>query len=84
MSTIPDSWLKPKAKVDRTYLWTMLNTLHPDWVLTVTKHAYKSRFAGTLGTAADKVVTVSSEIAKILEAMPYLPSKLKLLKYILM
>jgi hypothetical protein len=41
MLTIPDEWLKEKARIDRTYLWNMLNTFHPDWVHAVTGHAYR-------------------------------------------
>lgn len=73
--TIPENWFKPKARVDREYLWNMLKTFHPDWAWEVTNHAHRQRFSATLGTEPDKVVQVCDEVAKILESMPYLPIK---------
>lgn len=42
MLAVPSHWLKPKARLDRKYLWNILNTVHPDWVAEVTRH-YISR-----------------------------------------
>lgn len=36
----PSNWFKPNARVCRSYLWTVLNSVHNDWVTNVVNHAY--------------------------------------------
>lgn len=75
LRVIPDHWLKEKARLDRAYLWNVLNHYHPDWVNEITRHAYKSRFVGVVGADNENAVKVCREVAIMLESMPYLPRK---------
>ena len=39
LKAVPDHWFKEKAKVDRTYIWSILATVNPKWYDQVTMHA---------------------------------------------
>ena len=39
LKAIPQHWYKPKAKVDRDYLWSILATVNPKWFEKITMHA---------------------------------------------
>lgn len=42
---IPDHWSKPKARVDRRFLWIILATVKPDFTKMVLENAYKECWA---------------------------------------
>jgi len=72
---IPDGWFKEKAKIDRKYLWVIINAKHPEYVREITNHAYAQRFIqmDSMQEAAQFMVT--QEVADLVNEIPYLPSK---------
>ena len=60
---------------DRTYFYTVLNTVHPDYVTNLIAHANKSRFAPKAEQNENKTVTVTEEWWENLNSLPFLSSK---------
>ena len=44
LQVIPSHWYRPKAKVDRNYLWSILQTVLPEWTTSVLQHADRQRY----------------------------------------
>lgn len=41
---IPDHWAKPKARVDRQFLWTVLASIRPEYTKAILDNAYNKRW----------------------------------------
>ena len=66
----------PKNKYpDRTYFYTVLNTVHPDYVRDLIAHANKSRFAPEAEKHENQTVAVTEEWWDQLNSLPFLSSK---------
>ena len=55
---IPDSWLLPKAGVDRRYLWNILNTFKKEFVKELVNHSHKLRHANVSVNEVAKNIAV--------------------------
>jgi hypothetical protein len=43
MKYIPDHWFRPKSKIDRAFLWNILNSKQPDYTGQIVKNANNKR-----------------------------------------
>ena len=66
----------PKGRYpDRQYFYTILNTVHPDYVKAMIEHANKARFAADGEAQEERVVNVNQEWFDKLNSMPFISSK---------
>ena len=63
---------------DRTYFYTILNTVHPDYVRDMIEHANNARYAPTGQDKELDTVVVNEEWLEKLKALPFYSSKLNL------
>ena len=60
---------------DRTYFYTILNTVHPDYVRDMIEHANNARYAPTGQDKELDTVVVNEEWLEKLKSMPFFSSK---------
>ena len=60
---------------DRTYFYTVLNTVHPNYVADLIANANKARFAPKAEMNESKTVTVTEEWWENLNSLPFLSRK---------
>ncbi len=63
---IPDHWQKPKAKIQREFLWNLLATFNPEYTAQIIEHAWKQRVP-VIDTSNKLIeVEVCEEVANLL------------------
>ena len=77
----PDFWVYfpdklPKDRVpDRDYFFTIMNTLQPDYVAAMIKHAQQLRFCGQAQHDEPQDIVIASHWVESLTALPFLSRK---------
>ena len=74
MMYLQDEYAKQRYP-DREYFFSILNTIHPEYVAKIVKHANKQRHSAEGKQDEKEVVQVSKEWWDKLKEMPYFSSK---------
>lgn len=72
---IPNHWYKPKAKVDREYIWSILATVLPEWTKSLLQHADRQRFVVGRNQEPVEQITVCTDVIAMFSNSQYLSSK---------
>ena len=60
---------------DRNYFWTVLNTVHPEYVAEIVAHANAQRFTAKGEAQEHEVIGISEEWWEALNKLPYFSRK---------
>ena len=84
MQYMMDNYAKDRLP-DRTYFFTVLNTVHPEYVAKMIAHANKQRFGAEGEGLENKTISINKEWWDKLNEMPFFSrkyiSKYNLLRY---
>jgi hypothetical protein len=71
MAYIPDHWLRPKAKIDRNFLWGILHSKQTDYINQIVVNANKKRMQTASLEKEELQVQVCQEVALMIANIPY-------------
>ena len=74
MQYLQDAYAKGRFP-DRTYFYTVLNTVHPEYVSNLIAHANKARYSAEAQANEQMTVAVSQEWWEQLNSMPFISRK---------
>ena len=74
MQYMMDSYAKDRFP-DRAYFFTILNTVHPEYVAEMIAHANKQRFAADGDALENKTISINKEWWDKLHEMPFFSRK---------
>ena len=66
-----DEWVEEKQHVNREFFFNVINTLYPDYLPNLIKHASKQRFSAHEKPEAEETILCTEDWAKELAEHPY-------------
>ena len=70
-SYFKDEWVNDTQEVRKEYFFNVLNTLYPEYLPNLIKHAANTRFSGQLKTDEEETILCTNDWARELQEHPY-------------